>query len=73
MKLATGKVVQGKVVVEGDALPEGAIVTVLTTEDEGTFDVPPELEAELSESLAQAARGETVSVGDVLARLRRTT
>jgi hypothetical protein len=73
MKLATGKVVQGKVVVEGDALPEGAIVTVLTTEDEGTFDVPPELEAELSESLAQAARGETVPVGDVLARLRRTT
>lgn len=71
MKLATGKVVQGKVVVEGEALPEGAIVTVLTMDDTETFEVPADLEAELAESLAQAARGETLPVNEALARLRR--
>jgi hypothetical protein len=70
MKLATGKVVQGKVVIEGDALPEGTVVTVLAVGDGETFEVPAELEAELAESLAQAARGETVPVADALARLR---
>lgn len=72
MKLATGKVVQGKVVVEGDALPEGAIVTVLSADGPETFEVPADLEVELAESLAQAARGEALPVADVLARLRRT-
>jgi broad specificity phosphatase PhoE len=38
-----------------------------------TFDVPPELEAELLESIAQAERGETLSADDVLRRLRRTS
>lgn len=71
MKLATGKVVQGKVVVEGEALPEGAVVTVLTAGDGETFEVPADLEAELAESLAQAARGETLPVNEALARIRR--
>ncbi len=70
MKLATGKVVQGKVVIEGEALPEGTVVTVLAVEDAETFEVPAELEAELAESLAQAARGETIPVTDALARVR---
>jgi hypothetical protein len=71
MKLATGKVVQGKVVVDGESLPEGAVVTVLTMDDDDNFEVPAELEAELAESLEQAARGETLPVSEVLARLRR--
>ena len=70
MKLATGTVVEGKVVIEGSALPEGAVVTVLAPEGDETFAVPPDLEQELDESLAQAARGETVPVDEVLARLR---
>ena len=32
MQLATGTVVGGKVVVDGDPLPEGAIVTILARE-----------------------------------------
>jgi hypothetical protein len=59
MQLATGTVVGGKVVVEEDPLPEGAVVTVLAREADETFEVPPELEAELLESIAQADRGET--------------
>lgn len=59
MHLATGTVVEGKVVVEGESLPEGARVTLLVREADETFEVPPELEAELLESNAEADRGET--------------
>lgn len=37
MQLATGTVVNGKVVVEGLELPEGTLVTVLTRENEGSI------------------------------------
>lgn len=70
MKLATGTIVDGKVVVDGDALPEGMLVTVLARENDETFNVPPDLEAELDDSLEQAARGETITVADALKRLR---
>ena len=72
MQLATGTVIVGKVVVEGDPLPEGAVVTILAREADETFEVPPELEAELLESIAQAERGETISAQEVLKRLHRT-
>lgn len=71
MQLATGTVVNGKVVVEGDSLPEGAVVTILVREADETFEVPPELEAELSESIAEAERGETISADELIERLRR--
>ena len=71
MQLATGTVVGGMVVVDGNPLPEGAIVTILAREADETFEVPPELEAELLESIAQAERGETISAEQVLERLRR--
>jgi hypothetical protein len=71
MQLATGTVVDGKIVVEGDPLPEGAVVTILTREADETFAVPPELEPELLESLAQAARGDTIAAEEMLERLRR--
>ena len=71
MQLATGTVVGGKVIVEGDPLPEGAVVTILAREADETFEVPPELEAELLESIAQADRRETISAEEMLDRLRR--
>ena len=70
MKLATGTVVEGKIVIDGDTLPEGMIVTVLAREVDETFEVPLDLERELDESLAQAARGESIPISDVLRRLR---
>lgn len=73
MQLTTGIVVGGKVVVEGDPLPEGTVVTIIARGAEETFEVPPELEVELLESIAQADRGETVSADEVLDRLRRIT
>jgi len=71
MQLASGTVVGGKVVVDRDPLPEGAIVTILAREADETFEVPPELEPELSESIAQAEGGETISAEEMLERLRR--
>ncbi len=71
MQLATGTVVNGKVVVEGDSLPEGAVVTILVREADETFEVPPELEAELLASIAEADRGETISADELIERLRR--
>lgn len=71
MQLATGTVIGGKVILEGASLPEGTVVTVLAREVDETFDVPPEMEAELSASIAQADRGDTISAAELLARLRR--
>ena len=73
MKLATGTVIEGKVVLQGEPLREGAIVTVLAREDDETFDIPAELEAELDQSLAEAARDETMSADEVLRRLRKAS
>lgn len=71
MQLATGTVVGGKIVVEGEPLPEGAVVTILAREADETFDIPAELEAELLESIAEADRGETISAAELIERLRR--
>ena len=71
MKVATGRVVGGKVVLEGVSLEEGASVTVLANDDEGGFELTPEQENELLSSIAEADRGETMSAEEVLAKLAR--
>jgi hypothetical protein len=70
MKVATGRVIGGKVVVEGVALEEGARVTVLAREREETFELTPEEEHELLLSIAEADRGDTLSPEEVLDSLR---
>ncbi|MDQ3280162.1 MAG: hypothetical protein M3Q69_01975 [Acidobacteriota bacterium] len=69
MQIASGKIVNGRVVVDAE-LPEGADVTLIAMEGEETFEVSPELEAILLESIAQAERGETISAEELLAELR---
>ena len=71
MKVATGKVVGGKVVLEGVSLDKGASVTVLAKDDEVGFALTPEQEEDLLLSIAEADRGETVSAEEVLASLER--
>lgn len=71
MKVATGIVVDGKVVVEGETLAEGSTVTVVLRDDEESFELTPEEEEELLESIAQIERGEFVSGEQLLERLRR--
>ena len=68
MRITQGKVVDGRIIVEGEALDEGSVVTVLVS-DEKTFTLTEEEETVLLESIAQANRGELLDVDDVLKRL----
>jgi len=71
MRVATGIVVDGKIVVEGESLTEGSTVTVVLREDEEAFELTPQEEEELLESIAEIERGEFVSGEQLLERLRR--
>ena len=72
MKVATGRVVEGKVVLEGEPLAEGAVVTLLSREDSDTFDVSPEDEHALLEAIAQADRDQVISWERLREQLRRS-
>ena len=72
MKVAAGRVVEGKVVLEGEPLAEGAVVTVVSRDDEDTFDVSVEEERLLLDAIAQADRGQVVSWEALREQLRRT-
>jgi len=69
MRITTGKVVDGRVVVEGEALSEGASVTVLVP-DEATFALSEEDEAALLDAISEADRGDLLDAEDVLKDLR---
>jgi hypothetical protein len=71
MRVATGKVVAGKVVVEGAPLEEGATVTVIATEDVETFELTPADEVALLAAVAEADRGDLLDASDIIAELSR--
>ena len=71
MRITTGKVIGGKVVVEGTELPEGATVTVLTTAEDQAIEVTSEQEAELLEAIEQVERGEVVAGEVVLKAIQK--
>lgn len=56
----------GQIVLEGEPLPDGAVVTVLAREADESFELDPAAEAELLLSLAEADRGELIPAEDVL-------
>ena len=70
MLITSGRVVSGKIVVDGEPLPDGAVVTVLAREADETFELDAAAEAELLESIAEGDRGDTVSAEEVLRALR---
>jgi hypothetical protein len=69
MELTVGKVVDGKVVVEGSPLVEGATVAVVIKGEE-TFTATAEEERVLLEAMAQADSGEVVDGWDLLQQIR---
>ena len=71
MQVTTGTVVDGRVVVQGAALPEGALVTVLTRGANENFTLSAEDEDELLEALAEIDRGEHLSLEQLLETLPR--
>jgi len=70
MVITVGRVVAGKIIVDGDPLPDGAVVTVLSREGDETFALDSAAEAELLESMAEGDRGETIPADEVLRALR---
>ena len=68
MKMARGKVVSGKVVVEGERLEEGETVTVLIHDDEETFELDSKEEAELLRTLDDVDKGSVVDGDEFIRR-----
>jgi hypothetical protein len=70
MKLATGRVVGGKVVVEGEPLKEGSTVTLLAQEDDETFELGPREEALLLDTIEAVKKGDFVDGDEFLRKLQ---
>jgi hypothetical protein len=70
MRVASGRIIDGRVELDDAQLPEGASVTVLMPEGEQTFEADAETERMLLESIAQCERGQTVPFAKVIEELR---
>ena len=71
MQLVTGTVVEGKVVLSGATLPEGAIVTVLAQDTQPSVKLPAHLQAELEDALAEADREDGISADELFAQIKK--
>jgi hypothetical protein len=69
VKIATGTVLDGQIIVEGQPFSNGEKVTVLSHADGTPFRVSPAEKRLLLESIAQADRGEFVDFDTLLAEL----
>ncbi len=70
MPITTARVHDGTIQLDGESLPEGAIVTVLTREGDKTFELGLEQEAQLLKALDEAGRGEVISASQLLQQIR---
>jgi hypothetical protein len=70
MELLTGKIVEGKVVLDGDSFAEGTLVTVIANSGETSVRLPKALQMELEEALEEADREEGISGGEMLEKLK---
>jgi len=70
MRVASGTVVLGQIVLKGEPLPDGSVLTILAGEADETFELDSADEEEILASIAEADRGELIPAEDVLASLR---
>jgi hypothetical protein len=66
MQVTTGTVVNGKVVVEGATLPEGAVVAVLSRGAAEGFTLSTSQEDELLAAMAEIERGDFVGLEELV-------
>jgi predicted transcriptional regulator len=71
VKIATGTVVKGTIIVDDPEFKDGTDVFILTREREEEVDLSPEELAELEAGIAEADRGEMIPGDELFARLRR--
>ena len=67
MRVTTGTVVNGRIEVPGEGLPDGTEVTILSPEDQEAFTLGAEAEAALLARIEEADRDDVIS-GDELLR-----
>ena len=70
MLITTGKVQDGTIQLEGESLPEGAIVTVLTHEGDEIFELNPEQEDELLAAIGEAERVDAITASQLLEQIQ---
>ncbi|MFO1267484.1 MAG: hypothetical protein U1F67_12310 [Rubrivivax sp.] len=71
MTVAVGTVKDGKVVLEGAVLPEGAVVTVLADDDRPPVKLPADVEAQLQAAIDEADAEEGGAGPEFLTALKR--
>ena len=71
MQVVKGTVVGGKVVLDSGSIPDGTEVAVFVAEQDNTVRLPPALQRELEEALAEADREPGISAEDLFAELRK--
>lgn len=71
MKVATGTIVQGKVVADGLGLADGTTVYIVSRDDREPVALSAEERAELEAGIAEADRGELIPGDEFLDELRR--
>lgn len=69
MQIATGTVVDGKIVIEGVALTEGALVAVVTRGADERFELTADQEDELLAAMAEIENGDYLSLDQLLQSL----
>jgi len=69
MRVASGKVVRGQIVYEGE-FPEGSNVTLIADDHEVGFEVAPDLKTVLLQAIAECDRGEKISANELLRELQ---
>ena len=73
MRVIIGKVVGGRIVIEGEPSEEGCTVTVLAPERDEAFELDAEAEAALVAAIVEGDRGEVIAGEQLLSRLRDRT
>lgn len=69
MQIATGTVVNGQIVLEGMALPEGAVVAVVARGADERFTLTQAQEDELLDAMAEIAGGKFLTLEALLQSL----
>ncbi len=72
MQVATGTVVDGKIVLEGVSLVEGAVVAVVARGADEGFSLTETQEDELLAAMGEIERGEYVTLEELLQTLPRS-
>lgn len=72
MRVATGTVISGQVVLDDEPLVDGTAVIVISKEREVSVRLSPEELDELEAGIAEADRGDTISGDELFSRIGRS-